>query len=72
MATKNKIEEPVCEQQNKSEKEKSFSNIGLRSFLTVVIILTVVIFVCGALSYFIPQGEFEYNEDGTITLDFKN
>ena len=47
-------------------KEKSFSNIGLRSFLTVVILLTVVIIISGALSYFIPQGHFLKDESGAI------
>ena len=47
-------------------KQKSFSSIGLRSFLIVIILLTVVIAVSGALSYFIPQGEFQKDESGAI------
>ncbi len=50
-------------------KDKSFSNIGLRSFITVVIILFSVLVVSGALSYFIPQGSFEYDADGKIIPD---
>ena len=51
------------------KKEKAFSSIGLRSFLTVVIILTAVIIISGALSYFIPQGEFQRDEAGAIIPD---
>ncbi len=51
-----------------SKKEKAFSNIGLRSFLTVIILLTSVLIISGALSYFIPQGSFERTEDGAIIV----
>lgn len=50
----------------KEKKEKAFSNIGLRSFITVVIVLTCVIAICGSLSYIIPQGSFERDENGAI------
>ncbi len=50
------------------KKEKAFSNIGLRSFLTVVILLVSVLIISGALSYFIPQGSFERTEDGAIIV----
>ena len=49
-----------------NSKNKSFSNIGLKSFLTVVIILTSVLIISGALSYFIPQGSFERDGTGAI------
>jgi len=49
-----------------NSKNKSFSNIGLKSFLTVVIILTSVLIISGALSYFIPQGSFERDDTGAI------
>ena len=52
----------------KPQKEKAFSNIGIRSFLTVVLILSAVLIASGALSYFIPQGSFERTEDGAIIL----
>ena len=48
------------------KKDKAFSSIGLRSFLTVVIILTAVIIISGTLSYFIPQGEFQRDDAGAI------
>ena len=50
----------------KAKKEKAFSNIGLRSFITVVAVLTLVLIICGAMSYVIPQGSFERDESGAI------
>ncbi|MBQ4071176.1 MAG: YfcC family protein [Clostridia bacterium] len=44
---------------DKCRKEKAFTNIGLKSCVSVVIILLVVLAISGALSYFIPQGSFE-------------
>ena len=52
-----------------NQKEKAFSSIGARSFITVVIILVSVLIVSGALSYFIPQGSFLRNDDGQIIPD---
>lgn len=49
--------------------QKAFSNIGLRSFLTVVCLLLGVLLVSGILSYFIPQGAFERDEAGLIIND---
>ena len=40
-------------------KEKAFSSIGVKSFLTVVIVLVIALTICGVLSNFIPQGSFE-------------
>ncbi len=48
------------------QKEESFSNIGFRSFITVVAILLAVLILCGAMSYFIPQGSFSRDENGYI------
>ena len=48
------------------QKEKAYSNISIRSFVTVVALLVVLLIVCGSLSYFIPQGTFERNESGNI------
>lgn len=47
----------------KKEKEKAFSSIGTRSFLVVVLVLVAIITLCGALSYVIPQGSFEYHSE---------
>lgn len=52
-----------------AKKEKAFSNIGLRSFLTVVILLSCVLIFSGALSYFVPQGSFERDENDSIIVD---
>ena len=46
-----------------------FSSINLKSFLTVVIILSSIIIISGALSYFIPQGSFDIDADGAIITD---
>lgn len=51
------------------EREKAFSSIGLRSFITVVLILTAVLIVAGSLSYFIPQGSFLRDENGVIITE---
>lgn len=51
-----------------TRKEKSFSSISTRSFLTVVLILVVALILCGALSYFVPQGAFDRNENGEIIV----
>ena len=53
----------------KNKKEKSFSNINTKSFITVMIILTVVIIFSGVLSYIIPRGSYLRDEDGAIILD---
>jgi len=55
--------------ESQNNKSKAFSTIGAKSFITVVIVLSIAIIVCGALSYFIPQGSFERNDDGTILTD---
>ena len=47
-------------------KEQAYSNISVRSFLTVVAILLAFLLLCGSLSYFIPQGAFERDMDGNI------
>lgn len=39
------------------EKEKAFSNINTKSFLLVVLLLTLILALAGALSYIIPQGK---------------
>ncbi len=50
------------------EKQKSFSTIEAKSFITVLIVLSAVIVICGALSYFIPQGQFLRDENGNIIV----
>ena len=53
---------------SKTKKEKSFSSISARSFITVVLILVFALILCGTMSYFIPQGSFERNESGEIIV----
>ena len=48
------------------EKEQAFSNISLKSFLTVVAILLAILLLCGTVSYFVPQGSFQRDADGNI------
>lgn len=54
--------------ESKTEKQSGTptASIGVKSFITVVAILTAVIFVCGALSYIIPQGSFTRDDSGAI------
>lgn len=47
-------------------KSKSFVNIETGVFITVMVILAAVLAVSGALSYFVPQGEFLRDENGMI------
>ena len=50
----------------KKEKEKSFSSINLKSFLSVAILLVAILSVCGIMSNFIAQGHFQRDENGAI------
>ncbi|MBR4309103.1 MAG: YfcC family protein [Oscillospiraceae bacterium] len=50
-------------------KTEAFSNISLRSFLTVVLVLSGILLLCGVLSYIIPQGHFQRDEGGGILPD---
>ena len=53
----------------KAVKEKAFSNISLRSFVTVVLVLGVILTISAGLSYVIPQGSFSRNDAGVILTD---
>lgn len=50
----------------KKKQEKAFSTINLKAFVTVVAILVTILVLCGALSYFVPQGSFQRDEQGQI------
>ena len=50
-------------------KEQAFSNISLKSFVTVVLVLAVILTVSAGLSYGIPQGSFSRDADGVILTD---
>ncbi len=47
-------------------EERSSSGISLRAFLVVTVVLLAILFLCGSLSYFIPQGSFERDVDNNI------
>ena len=55
--------------EEKKNKEKAFASISVKSFLTVVAVLCVLIAAAGAASYFVPQGSFLRDADGSILLD---
>ncbi len=50
----------------KGNKQKSFSSINFKSFLSVVIVLVSIIAISGILTLSIPQGSFLRNADGEI------
>ena len=52
-------------EKNKSQ-EHAFSTINVKAFATVVGILVAILLFCGSLSYFVPQGSFERDEQGQI------
>ena len=56
----------VTKEKTRKEKEQAFSNISVRSFITVAAILLVILFFCGSLSYFIPQGAFQRDDMNNI------
>ena len=43
--------------------------IGLRSFLVATAMLLAILFLCGSLSYWIPQGSFARDQAGNIIPD---
>ena len=47
-------------------KEQAYSNISVRSFVTVMVLLLAVLLLSGSLSYFVPQGSFQREADGNI------
>lgn len=51
------------------KKEEAFSGISLRSFLTVVLVLVVILALCSGLSYLVPQGSFQRDDQGIIITD---
>ena len=48
------------------KNEKASSVISIKSFLTVVLVLSLMLVMCGGLSYIIPQGSFSRDEAGVI------
>lgn len=58
-----------CACGNSAAKEAVFSSISAKSFLMVVVLLTSILFICGFLTYVVPQGSFDLDESGTIIVD---
>lgn len=56
----------LTKERTKKEKEQASTNISIRSFIMVAVILLVILFFCGSLSYFIPQGAFQTDGSGNI------
>ena len=50
----------------KKDKEKAFAQISKNSFLLVVILLSAIIILSGVLSYVVPQGSYERDDNGMI------
>ena len=57
------MENEVKVKEQKQNEEKSFASINIKSFATVAILLVVILAICGAMSYFIPQGYYQMAED---------
>lgn len=51
------------------EKEKAFSSINRKSFFLVTALLVTVLALSGVLSYIIPRGYCEKNENGMLLMD---
>ena len=51
------------------QKERAFSTINLKSFLSVAAILVAILLLSGLLSYVVPQGAYSRDESGTILMD---
>ena len=63
------MENEVKVKEQKQNEEKSFASINIKSFATVAILLVVILAICGAMSYFIPQGYYQMAEDGKTIID---
>ena len=54
--------------EQKPKKEKAFSTINARAFVTVVAILLAILILCGSLSYFVPRGAYQRDANGEIIM----
>lgn len=52
--------------QEKTQKSEPFSQISKKSFFLVVSLLLFILFVCWILTYIIPQGSYQRDEEGMI------
>ncbi len=51
------------------ENEEKGLKIGLKNFLKIVILLYVVVFIVGVLTYVVPAGQYALKENGEIVPD---
>lgn len=58
-----------AEVSEKPQKEQAFSTINAKAFFTVVAILAAILLLSGVLSYVVPQGAYERDENGAIIID---
>lgn len=50
----------------RKDKEKALSTINTKSFISVVVVLTIILMLSGLLTLVIPQGHFQRDEGGQI------
>ena len=55
--------------QQKTEKKEAFSNISVKSFLTVVLVLIAILAISAILTNLVPQGTFTRDANGVILTD---
>ncbi|MBQ7924006.1 MAG: YfcC family protein [Clostridia bacterium] len=63
------METNVHTEEKQRKREKAVSNIETKSFLVIVVLLTVMIILSGVLSYIIPQGAYARTETDLIIPD---
>ena len=59
----------IAKAKQEKNKEQAFSTISARSFIVIVVMLLAILFFCGSLSYFVPQGSFLRDADNNIIPD---
>jgi uncharacterized ion transporter superfamily protein YfcC len=55
--------------EEKTQKSEPFSQIGKKSFFLVVSLLLFLLFLCWILTYVIPQGAYQRDDEGMIIAD---
>lgn len=60
---------PILTKKRERKLQEQTSNVSVRSFVMVTVILLAILFFCGSLSYFIPQGAFETDINNNIIPD---
>ena len=60
---------PNSTKKRERKLQEQTSSVSVRSFVMVTVILLAILFFCGSLSYFIPQGAFETDINNNIIPD---